>query len=149
MADPEVINQGSDGGALETRTAFAAAMISSTLLDLPEHREQVMDACLRVNVLPKMMDHLPASADDAIAASMKLVEQADIYVGVFGYRYGHVPEGHDKSITEMEYERAVERGIPRLIFLIGEDHLVKFKDVETGEGAAKLHAFKERLKEGA
>ena len=93
-----------------------------------------------------MMEDLPASDDDAIDASMKLVDEADIYVGVFAYRYGYVPEGHKKSITEMEYERAVERQIPRLIFLISDSHLVTGTDVETGEGAAKLGALKERLK---
>ena len=61
-----------------------------------------MHACLRVKVFPTMMEHLPASDDDAIAASMKLVDEADIYVGVFAHRYGYVPEGHKKSITEME-----------------------------------------------
>jgi hypothetical protein len=76
-------------------------MISSTALDLPEHREQVMHACLRASMLPKMMEHLPASDEDAIAASLAMVDEADLYLGIFAHRYGHVPEGHEKSITEM------------------------------------------------
>ncbi len=140
MPEPTSNNQDSDGGALETTTAIPVVVISSTARDLPEHREQVMHACLRVKVLPTMMEDLPASADDAIAASMKLVDEANIYVGVFAHRYGYVPEGHEKSITVMEYERAVERGIPRLIFLMSDDHLVTGKDVETGGGAARLGA---------
>lgn len=36
------------------------AMISSTSLDLPEHRKEVMDACLRQDIFPKAMEHLPA-----------------------------------------------------------------------------------------
>ena len=43
----------------------------------------------------------------------------------------------DISITEMEYNRAVELRKPRLIFFIHEDHPVKTKDVETGAGAAE------------
>src|SRR5260370_22931371 len=46
----------------------------------------------------------------------------------------------------MEYNRAVERGIPRLLFLMHEDHLLKPADVEKGEGAIKLEALKARLK---
>ncbi len=46
----------------------------------------------------------------------------------------------------MEYKRAVERGIPRLIFLMDEEHDVKPADVERGDGAIKLDALKERLK---
>ena len=44
-------------------------------------------------------------------------------------------------ITEMEYNRAVERGIPRLIFLIHSEHPVKAGDVEKGEGAPNLEGL--------
>ena len=56
----------------------AIAIISSTARDLPEHRSQVLDACLFQDVLPKMMEHLPGSDDDAIAASLALAERADL-----------------------------------------------------------------------
>ncbi len=121
-------------------------MISTTARDLPEHRGRVMDACQRQDMFPKMMEHLPASGDDAIKASLKMVGEADIYLGVFAFRYGYVPKGYDVSITEMEYNRAVERKIPRLIFLMHDDHPVKPGDVETGPGAELLKKFKERLK---
>jgi tetratricopeptide (TPR) repeat protein len=120
-------------------------IVSSTARDLPEHREEVMDACLRQGMFPQMMEHLPATDADAIAESLRLVDEADIYMGVFAHRYGYVPKGYDISITEMEYNRAVERGIPRLLFLMHEDHSIKASDVETGEGAQKLKALKERL----
>jgi tetratricopeptide (TPR) repeat protein len=121
-------------------------MISSTALDLPAHRAQVLDACLRMEAHPEMMEHLPASNADAIAESRRLVDKADIYLGIFAFRYGYVPEGGDISITEMEYNRAVERDIPRLIFLMRDDYPIKPSDVERGNGARKLDALKERLK---
>src|ERR1022692_2810773 len=83
-------------------------MISSTARDLPDHRGQVEDACLRQGFFPVMMEHLPA-ADQAISASLRMVDSAEIYVGIIAYRYGTVPAGYDISITEMEYNRAVER----------------------------------------
>ena len=43
-------------------------MISSTARDLPEHRKEAMDACLRQGMFPTMMEHLPASDDEAISA---------------------------------------------------------------------------------
>jgi len=67
-------------------------------------------------------------------------------VGIFAYRYGHVPKGRTKSITQLEYEHAVKLGIPRKIFVMHEDHPVKPGDVETGDGAEKLKQFKEKLK---
>jgi tetratricopeptide (TPR) repeat protein len=120
-------------------------MISSTARDLPEHRKAVEEACMRQSFFPVMMEHLPASDDDAIAASMRMVDEAEIYLGVLAHRYGYVPKGHDISVTEMEYNRAGERGIQRLMFVIHEDHLVRAGDVETGAGAEKLKAFKQRV----
>ena len=117
--------------------------ISSTALDLPEHRKEIMNACLEQDLFPKMMEHLPASPDDAITASMALVDSADIYVAIIAFRYGYVPGGHDISITEMEYNQATK--IPRLIFLMHNDHPVKKSDVETGPGATKLEDLRKRM----
>jgi hypothetical protein len=120
-------------------------VISSTARDLPEHRQEVMVACQNLGCVPKMMEHLPAVDADAIRASFDLVDQADVYVGVFANRYGYVPKGYECSITEMELQRAEEQQIPRLIFLIDDDHPVSRKDVDTGDGAEKLSALKARL----
>lgn len=71
-------------------------MISSTVRDLPEHRKEVMDACLRSGMFPKMMEHLPAGDADAIAESLRMVDEADIYVGVFAHCCcGQVAKGND------------------------------------------------------
>jgi hypothetical protein len=110
-------------------------MVSSTALDLPAHRKEVLDACLRQSTIPKMQEHLPASSSDAesgaeaVRVSLEMVDEAEIYLGVFANRYGYVPGGHDISITEMEYDRAIERGITRLIFLMSDDHPVRASDV--------------------
>jgi len=122
-------------------------MISSTARDLPEHRQKVMDACMRMGMFhPDMMEHLTATDTSALDISLDIVDRADIYVGVFGFRYGYVPDGQPISITEAEYNRAVERGIPRLMFLMSDDHLLKHADFETGNGAEKLDKLKERIK---
>ena len=121
-------------------------MISSTARDLPEHRDQVKDACLRQGMFPIMMEHLPASDPGALPESMRMVDEADIYLGIYAYRYGYIPKGYDISVTEMEYNRAVERGIPRLIFIMDKAHPIHFEDVEMGDSASKLEAFKARVK---
>ena len=122
-------------------------IISSTAHDLPDYRDQVKDACLRASMFPNMMEQLPALDADAIEASLALVDEADVYIGLFAHRCGYVPDGHDTSITEREYERAVERGIPRLIFLMSDDVPVLPIDVDKGDSAIQLDALKERLKE--
>ena len=116
--------------------------ISSTVLDLREHRAAVVDACLRVGVGPLIMEDSAAADSDPLARSRALLDQADIYVGILTFRYGFVPPGREKSLAEIEFEYAGARGIPRLVFLMSEDHPVRVQDVETGHGAAKLLSFK-------
>jgi hypothetical protein len=125
------------------------AMISSTSIDLPEHRPEVRDACLREGYFPDMMERLPARDADAIRVSLEMVDRADIYIGIFAWRYGHKPEGHDISITEMEFNRAVERGIPILVFVIHKEHPLTIEMVETDKDAQrKLAELKERASQG-
>jgi tetratricopeptide (TPR) repeat protein len=130
-------------------------MVSSTARDLPEHRKEVLDACLRMGMLPVMMEHLTAGDADAAEKSLAMVDGADIYMGVFAYRYGYVPEANNPgriSITEMEYDRAVERGIPRLMFLMDKSHTLTAADmeedttdpVEVARRKVKLAELKER-----
>jgi hypothetical protein len=108
-------------------------MISSTSLDLPEHREQVMNACIRMGMFPVMMEHLTASDVNASTKSLAMVDRADIFIGVLAFRYGYVPDSNNPeriSVTEMEYNRAVERGIPRLIFFMDKLHPITAADMD-------------------
>src|SRR5882672_9192753 len=101
---------------MSEQPAVRRAMISSTALDLPEHRKHARDACERMSMLPLVMEQMPASSADALAVSREFVDKADFYLGILAFRYGFVPDGHDQSITELEYDRAVERKIPILLF---------------------------------
>lgn len=120
--------------------------ISSTTVDLKAHRQHAMDACLRQGMLPIMMEHLPAADTDAVGVSLKMVEESDIYVGIFGRRYGYVPANFDQSITELEYEHAVKLGLPRLIFIMDDAHPATSGDSDTHDATAKLTALLARLK---
>jgi len=103
-------------------SSLFTVMISSTAADLPEHRRQAIAACQSFDVFPIAMESLPASSEDAISESLRMVDKADIYLGIYAWRYGTVPAGRDISITEMELDAAIERGLPILIFLIHDDH---------------------------
>jgi len=121
-------------------------MISSTARDLPEHRQAAMDACLGLGLQPVMMEHLPALDADAIDASLRMVEESTVYLGIFAHRYGYVPGDHNPkhiSITEMEYDRAAELGRPRLLFVVQEPHTPELE--REAEHPDKLAAFRERV----
>ncbi len=125
-------------------------MISSTALDLPEHRKQAIDACLsNPSIRPIGMEHLPAQDASGVAASLEMVDEADIYVGIYAWRYGWIPEGSDISITEMEFNRALKGGKTILVFLMDDDHPVKKGDVEVSKAAQqKLKKLKARASKG-
>ena len=120
-------------------------MISSTSQDLGVYREQVKNACNGLGMFALMMEDLPAMNKDAVDVSLGMVDKADVYIGVFAHRYGYVPDGFEKSITHLEYERAIERDIPRLIFLIDEEVPVKKSNIDTGIHAELLDGLKKRL----
>lgn len=100
-------------------------IISSTARDLPEHRKQVIDACHRCTCNYVWMATLPATDDDAVKASMALVEKADVYIGVFAHRddkqkkhpclvpYDQLPE------TEKEYDRKTAEATLKAIMKLG------------------------------
>jgi hypothetical protein len=132
-----------------TKPGELTAMISSTSVDLPDHRRVTMEACQRLGIFPIAMEHLPARDADAVRVSLEMVDKADLYIGIYAWRYGHKPAGRDISITEMEFNRAVERGIPILVFLIHEDHPLVITMVETdGDAQKKLAELKERASKG-
>lgn len=132
-------------------------MISSTSIDLPKHRDAASRAISLLSLNPIGMEKLPASERDAIEASYKLVDEADVYVGIFGFRYGFVPPDTErnpdqKSITELEYRRARERGIPVFCFFMHDEHLgpetakdgEKFYE-QTEAGKKKLETLKKEI----
>lgn len=130
-------------------TARRRALISSTVGDLAEHRTAVIDACLRVGVEPLVFEAFPADEADLQASCNTLLDQVDIYIGILGFRYGFIPPGQTKALTEIEYERAAARGMPRLLFVMSDDHPVRPTDVETGSGAEKLRQFKALIRRDA
>ena len=92
--------------------------LSSTLKDLRPERDGVKKALSGRPAIIK--ESYGASENDLITTCLEDVAESDLYIGVVGLRYGHIPgfsNPANKSITELEYERALERGVPRQIYL--------------------------------
>ncbi|HEX4397069.1 MAG TPA: DUF4062 domain-containing protein [Trebonia sp.] len=118
------------------------AVISSTTRDLPAHRDAALDACLRQGFFPLMMEHETLSPATAAQVSRNLVDRADLYILILGFRYGAVGPGQDKSYTHLELDRAIERGIPMLVLLMGDDHPLTAADVEIGTGGERVRELR-------
>lgn len=124
--------------------------LSSTLSDLAEERENVMDVLTGAGFAVKQS--YDASEDRLIQSCVDDVAKCHVYLAIIGMRYGYCPPDGSgtKSITEMEYERACEENIPRFIFMIDEGNVrSKFSDVNNDENEAgeRIRRFRRRLTE--
>lgn len=131
------------GKAESHTTASNKVMLSSTTFDLPEHRKTAMNAILSAKCTPVMMEHGTAeSHSDAISFSLKKVEEAEIYLGIFCKRYGFIPQDSNRnpnevSITELEYRHAKSLNKRILIFLPHETHWFQDSQIEYDENPRK------------
>lgn len=124
-------------------------MIGSTTIDLPEHRAKVQDAIISMGHHPVAMEFASAEwKSDAITFSLAKVDQSEVYLGIFGERYGYIPEDPVRnpeglSVTELEYRHAVKRGIPTLLFLSHKEQVFKPAEIDfDSDKRAKLERLK-------
>jgi len=118
--------------------------VSSTSRDLPEEREAVRTACDELGLAVVDMKDFPATGAGATKASLTQLDRAGVFVGVFAHRYGYVEAGHDRSVTESEYDHAGERGLERLCFLLHPSVAWPEDRKEPGQGH-RVAALKERI----
>jgi len=120
--------------------------VSSTFTDMQAYRRKVRDALTQLETIVRGMEQFGSRPGSPVAECIDVVQSCRIYIGVFGMRYGSIPDGYDKSMTHLEYDEAQRSGLPSLIYILDDNHPIPAKDVETGAGAEKLHALKEQLK---
>jgi hypothetical protein len=122
-----------------------SVFLSSTSVDLAEHRRAVRDGLDRIGERVLQMETFGARPDEPMRASLNEVGECDLFVGVYAHRYGFVPPDAHASVTELEYERAVELKKPVFVFVVDEDFDWKPAYIEGEPGRAQLAALKQRL----
>jgi hypothetical protein len=95
--------------------------ISSTYSDLKEARGAVAGALRKLTYDVVAMEDYSASDERPLDRCLADVAACDIYVGILAWRYGYVPPGRTKSITELEFREADRLQRPTLFFLLHED----------------------------
>ena len=138
-----------------TPVQFKGVMVSSTFIDLESHRKELMRALRREELFAiGMEEYISVPGDDIISSSLEMVRKSSAYIGLISRRYGQVVESPTRnpnsfSISRLEFEEAQRLGLPTLIFIMGEDHIVKESEVEIDPiNREKLKAYRERAKEG-
>jgi hypothetical protein len=132
--------------ALATRRPNVPVFVSSTFTDLQVYRRKIQDALTQLEAVVRGMELFGSKPGSPVEECLKVVQSCQLYIGVFGMRYGSVPEGSDRSMTHVEYDEAQRLSLPSLIYILNESHPIPAKDVETGVGAEKLQTLKEQLK---
>ncbi len=117
--------------------------ISSTYADLTEERKKILDVLFMADCIPAGMEAFVAADTEQFEVIKKVIDFCDYYVLIIGKRYGSIHPGTGKSYTEMEYDYAIEQGIPVLVFAIDENIELVSDKVETDKSKIeKLKMFR-------
>ncbi|MBV8856760.1 MAG: DUF4062 domain-containing protein [Acidobacteria bacterium] len=121
--------------------------ISSTYVDLKEFRKEVIKFIQRLGGADKSMERFGARDERPLEECVRVIrDESDVFVGIYAHRYGFVPKGETKSITELEYEAATLAGLPRFIYLVSDEAAWKPANFDKGASEVRLRRFKQRLK---
>lgn len=119
--------------------------ISSTYTDLIEERKKVQEILLMADCIPAGMEAFVATTEEQFQIIKKVIDLCDYYVLIIGKRYGSINPETELSYTEMEYEYAVSKGIPVLVFALDDSVKVSAeKEEQNAESKQKLDAFKDK-----
>ncbi|HKI35203.1 MAG TPA: tetratricopeptide repeat protein [Gemmataceae bacterium] len=118
--------------------------VSSTTRDLGPYREAVLLVCRELGLAAIGMEDFEAMGLGATAGSLAKLDQANVYLGLFAHRYGFIEPGHDRSVTECEFDYAGQRSLERLCFVVDGKYPWPPDDIEFDQ-RARLDAFKRRI----
>ncbi|MDH3404425.1 MAG: DUF4062 domain-containing protein [Acidobacteriota bacterium] len=94
--------------------------VSSTYEDLKDHRAHVIRALGRSGIFVDPMENWTATSDEPKRFSQQRLDGCHFCVLLVGFRRGYVPQGETASITQLEYEAALARGVDVLPYLLAE-----------------------------
>ncbi len=118
--------------------------ISSTYSDLKEERQKVLDVVLQSDCIPVGMEYFHAADDEQFAIIKQLIDDCDFYVLIIGGKYGSVNKTTNISYTEMEYDYAVSKEIPILVF--EHKNIAELNDDKKDKDLTALDNFKQKAR---
>lgn len=125
-----------------------SVFLSSTYKDLIDHRNAVKDQIIRRDMLFRGMEHFGADPG-RLAPAAKIVDEVrktDVYLGIFGVRYGSVDQATGLSMTELEFDEAETSGKLMFLYVIRDDAPIRVSDIEADPNSkVKLDNLKGRI----
>ena len=120
--------------------------VSSTVADLKQERRAVMDWLVTAGHQP-VHSYLPGS-DTIRDSCLDDVDSCDLYVLILGHRYGFQPARDNPeglSVTQLEFRRAGQSGIPRVALLRTSIPDVSLSDLADPRRLAWVSVFREEV----
>lgn len=119
--------------------------ISSTYKDLIEERKKALDVLLMADCIPAGMEAFVATDLAQFEVIKKVIDLCDYYVLIIGKKYGSVNPNTGISYTEMEYDYAISKEIPVLVFALDMSVELPLEKCESdATKTEKLQAFREK-----
>lgn len=97
--------------------------ISSTYLDLQDERQAAVEAILGSKHIPAGMELFRAGNTSQLDTIKKWIDESDLYMLILGGRYGSIELETGKSYTHLEYEYAIEKGVPVFAVILNDSFL--------------------------
>ena len=97
--------------------------ISSTYKDLIEERQAAVESILNAGHIPAGMELFKAGNESQLETVKRWIDESDVYLLILGGRYGSIERGSQKSYTHIEYEYALEKGIPVFSLVVNDQSL--------------------------
>ena len=120
--------------------------LSSTFTDLANYRLVIQRAIRQLGAIDVSMENFGARDERPVSECLRLIrDESDLFVGVYAYRYGYIPDGADISITEMEYKAASEASLPRFIYTVDSNQPWLPAHIDSGINQERLRSFKAGL----
>jgi len=138
-----MVRSPSEGGV---GVELARVYVSSTIVDLTEERRAVLD-WLRLARHQAVDSYLPDS-DTVRDSCLDDVATCDLYALIVGHRYGFQPSQDNPeglSITHLEFRRAGQCGIPRVVLLRTSIPDVRLSDLQDPARAPLVLAFRDEV----
>lgn len=111
-----------------------------------EHRQEAAKALERLGHQVRGMEKFVARPVEPSVACLSEIEDCELFVGIYAYRYGYMPDGSKVSITEAEFRHARDQKKPIFCFEVDAEYSWPAEMIEREPGRTKLIALKKEIR---
>jgi len=91
--------------------------VSSPVRDMEEKRKIVKESLVALSFPDVFLSESDKSQSrSSFEVCLQEVERRDLFILLLGRRYGWIPKGFDRSVTEIEFDKAREKGKDIIVF---------------------------------